>query len=153
MNVYRITRNRHLKDDLKGIGASIAPGRWNQKDLFCIYTAESRALALVEHMANVTKESYISSLFTLRTFTLPDECMLKINITDLPKNWREKPPPVSTRVFGTQLLQSKQKLAYVLPSVIIPQEFNIIIDPQHPDLKKLKTINDELLDFDLRLKN
>ena len=153
MNVYRIARNRHLKDDLKGIGASIAPGRWNHKDIFCIYTAESRALTLVEHMANVTKESYISSLFTLRTFFLPDECILKIDITDLPKNWREKPPPVSTREFGATLLQSKQKPAYVLPSVIIPQEFNIIIDPLHPDIKKLKIIGDEPLDFDLRLKS
>ncbi len=152
MTVYRITRNKHLKDDLKGIGASIAPGRWNTKGVFCIYTAETRALALVEHMANVTRESYIYSKFTMRTLFIPDESILKIEVGSLAPDWRDKPPPVSTRNFGTALLRNKQKLAYALPSSIIPQELIVVIDPLHPDIKKLKVVNDELLDFDFRLK-
>ncbi len=121
MEIYRIIRNKHLEHDLKGIGASIAPGRWNKKNIPCIYAAQSRALALVEHMANVTKESYILSTFTLRSFLIPDDWIIKINIDKLPDNWRDKPPPVETRNFGTALLQSKKALAYLLPSIIIPQ--------------------------------
>ncbi len=152
MTVYRITRNKHLEEDLKGIGASIAPGRWNSKGIFCIYAAETRALALVENMANITRESYIYSKFTMRTLFIPDDCILEIEVSNLSSDWRDKPPPVSTRNFGTQLLQNKQTLAYALPSSIIPQELIVVIDPLHPDIKKLKIVNDELLDFDFRLK-
>lgn len=153
MNVFRITRNKHLKEDLTGKGASIFPGRWNLKDVFCIYTAESRALALLEHMANISRENYIRSAFTMRTFFIPDECILKVSLDDLPSNWRERPPPVSTREFGARLIESKESLAYFLPSVIIPQERNILIDPFHPDMKKLRIENDQLIEFDMRLKN
>lgn len=152
MNIYRIIRNKHLKDDLKGIGASIAPGRWNKKDIPCIYAAESRALALVEHMANVTNEGYTISSFTIRSLYLPDDCIIKINIDKLPQRWRDRPPPVETRDFGTYLLQSKKALAYMLPSTIIPQEFNVIIDPNHSDISKLKILDEHELEFDHRLK-
>ncbi|GAB3021166.1 RES family NAD+ phosphorylase [Niabella terrae] len=152
MNVFRITQNRHLSEDLRGIGASLYPGRWNKKDIPCIYTAESRALALVEHMANVTKATYIGSSFTLRNIFVPDELIVKISTEMIPANWRDKPPPMATRVFGTELLQSKKGLAYILPSVVIPQEFNIIIDPTHHAIENVLIINDEPLAFDLRLK-
>lgn len=141
MHVFRIAGNKHLKDDLTGKGASLFPGRWNLKDVFCIYTSETRALALLEHIANVSSEAYLNSSFSLRTFYIPDDCVLKISLGDLPSNWRERPPPVSTREFGTRLIDSKESLAYSLPSVVIPQEFNILIDPLHPDIKKLRIVN------------
>ena len=152
MNVFRITRNKHLKDDLTGKGASLFPGRWNMKDVFCIYTSETRALALLEHMTNISRESYLHSSFTMRIFSMPDDCILRISLSDLPSNWRERPPPVSTREFGTKLIESKKSLAYLLPSVVIPQEFNILIDPLHPDMKKLRIGNDQIIGFDIRLK-
>lgn len=153
MHVFRITRNKHLKDDLTGKGASLFPGRWNLKDVFCIYTSETRALALLEHMANIGREVYMNSFFSIRTIYIPEECILKISLSDLPSNWRERPPPVSTREFGSRLIESKESLAYFLPSIVIPQEFNILIDPIHPDIKKLRIVKDQLLNFDMRLKD
>ncbi|MGJ7030825.1 RES family NAD+ phosphorylase [Niabella hirudinis] len=152
MNVYRIVKKKHLDENLKGIGAGITGGRWNKKDTRCIYTAESRALATVEQLANTTRNNYLTTNLVLRTLFVPDDCIFRVPLEKLPVNWRDKPASIPSKAFGTALLESRAWLAYILPSAIIPEECNIIIDPVHPDMKKVIVIDEQEMEIDERLK-
>src|SRR5665647_899224 len=104
MKVYRIGRTRYA-DDIKGEGARLFGGRWNHKSIPCMYTSESRALALLEYTVNVNIEEIPRGL-SVTTFEIPDKEIKIISVDSLPGDWKESPAPPSSKDFGTRLLAS-----------------------------------------------
>jgi RES domain-containing protein len=82
---------------------------------------------------------------------LPDQ-FLDVKIQELPGNWKDVPAPGSTRSFGTRLLEEGKHLIIRLPSAVIPQEFNYIINPLHKDSKLCKAVAVEDFVYDVRIK-
>ena len=148
MKVYRISKTQYA-EDLKGTGSKLFGGRWNHIDSSCIYTSETRALAVLEYAVNVNID-FIPRALSLCIFEIDESRIYTMKEDDLPGNWRETPAPKSTKDYGTQLLQKKHSIIRI-PSIIIPQEFNYIINPIGEDFNfKLLEINDFV--FDLRIK-
>ena len=139
MFVYRVSKQKY-SDDLSGEGARLHGGRWNHKMTACIYTSESRALAILEYTVNVNIE-VIPRALSITTFEIPNQAIIEINETDLPGNWKEVPGPSSTKDFGTNLLKTSASLVIKIPSIIIPFEHNYIINPAHADRKHFKLVN------------
>jgi RES domain-containing protein len=148
MKVYRITKTQYA-DDLNGTGAKLFGGRWNHIDTPCIYTSESRALSVLEYAVNIDID-YIPRALSLCIFEIDEKHIHAVEEAELPGNWRETPGPKSTKDFGTKLLQNKHSILKI-PSIVIPQEFNYIINPlaEGASFKLLKTID---FVFDLRIK-
>lgn len=148
MKVYRLTKTQYA-DDLNGTGAKIFGGRWNHIDSACIYTSESRALSVLEYAVNINID-FIPRALSLCIFEIDEDQVHTLLEEDLPGNWRETPAPKSTKDYGTQFLQKKYPILKI-PSIIIPQESNYLINPLAENLN-LKLL--EMCDFvfDLRIK-
>ena len=150
MLVYRIGKTKHA-DDLSGEGAKIHGGRWNHKSIPCIYTSQSRALSLLEYTVNINVED-IPRALSITTFEIPDEDILMIKEDSLPGNWKQIPIPSSTKDFGTLLLNNKGKLAIKIPSAVMAEEYNYILNPLHFNSEKIKIVEIKDLVYDLRIK-
>lgn len=150
MLVYRIGKTKYA-DDLSGAGAKINGGRWNHKSIPCIYTSESRALSLLEYTVNVNIDE-IPRALSVTTLEIPDEDILIIHEDSLPGNWKKIPIPSSTKDFGTRSLNAKVKLAIRIPSSVMPDEFNYILNPLHRNSRNIKIIEIRDLVYDVRIK-
>ncbi|MFH1116740.1 MAG: RES family NAD+ phosphorylase [Pseudomonadota bacterium] len=150
MEVYRIAKTSHIKD-LTGTGARMAGGRWNRKGTAILYTSESRSLAAMEYLVHVP--------FSL----MPDDLSIAcIEITDsiqpdrisadaLPKGWREYPAPSALADLGTDWARENHSLMLRVPSAVVQGEFNILINPLHPEMLQVAVTKIERFSFDERL--
>lgn len=133
--------------DLSGEGAKLFGGRWNKPGQPALYAAGSRSLAILEFLAHVQTTDFDLYLVQL---SVPAHMCHPLKLTDLPKGWQTLPAHASVQ-FGNQFLQSKQHLAYVLPSVLVPEESNVLINPLHPHAKRIKIEGKRKLNIDFRL--
>jgi RES domain-containing protein len=149
MQVYRLSK-RKWANQLNGEGARLHGGRWNLPGIACIYAAESRALAVLEYTVNISIDDIPRDLVFAR-IDIPSQPHI-IQIADLPGDWNTSPAPVSAKKFGSTLLASHKHLIIRFPSVILPGEFNYIIDPLHRDFQKIDISGTEDFVYDLRIK-
>lgn len=126
-------------------------GRWNNAGTPCIYTASSRSLSILEYAANVKLE-YLPANLAMTMYKLPDACWREFPINELPENWQERPSPAEPAIFGSNLLQKGEHLALRMPSVIVPEEYNFILNPLHRDFHKVKVLGAGPFVFDPRIK-
>lgn len=148
MKVYRLTSAKYA-DDLNGTGAKLYGGRWNHIDSACIYTAESRALSVLEYAVN-SNIDFIPRALRMCVFEIDIKAIHILKIEDLPGNWQETPAPKSTKDFGTGLLLKNYSVIKI-PSIIIPNEFNYILNPSVKK-KGFKLLETKDFIFDLRIK-
>lgn len=154
MVVYRIEREKYLDIALQGIGASMSKGyRWNSFNTRLIYTAESRALATLEVSVHLDlSEDLPIDRFYLE-IEIPDNItILEVKLEDLPDDWNAKPPTITTQTIGDDFVNYNEAAILKVPSSIVPQEFNYLINPNHNDANKIKIINSTRMHFDSRFK-
>ncbi len=150
MIVYRIAKTGYI-NDLTGAGARLNEGRWNKRGIGVIYTSESRALATVEYVVHVPI-SCVPTNLSIASIEIPDKVKLrKIKISELPSNWRDYPSPDELAEIGTQWVLSNKTLVLRIPSAVVEHEFNILINPSHPDMNRVKISNIEDYKLDDRL--
>jgi RES domain-containing protein len=150
MKVYRIAKEKYI-DDLSGTGARLYGGRWNNKGIGIIYTSETRALATVEYLVHVPL-AMIPTDICIATLEIPGSITAQeILIPDLPANWRSCPAPFELSRLGTDWVLGNETLLLRVPSVVVEHEFNILINPSHPDIKHVVTSRIENYRFDNRL--
>jgi RES domain-containing protein len=150
MVVYRIGKTKYA-GDLTGEGARLNGGRWNNKLTACLYTSESRALALLEYTVNVNIDD-IPRALSFTTIEIPDGSISEIKEEDLPGDWKAVPAPASTRAFGTDLLKAAKSLVLKIPSTVIANEFNFLINPAHPDHTSCRILDVKDFVYDVRIK-
>lgn len=150
MIVYRVGKTKYSKD-LSGEGARLNGGRWNHILTPCIYTSESRALAVLEYTVNVNIDDIPRSL-SITTIEIPDAGIRELSVAELPGNWIESPAPSSTKDFGTNLLHLAASPILKIPSAVISHEFNFILNPKHVDSKGFNILNVEDFVYDVRIK-
>jgi RES domain-containing protein len=136
MIVYRICK-KEFAHDLTGEGARHYGGRWNFPGVPCIYASQFRSLCILEfavHSAliRLPETLVIASLF------LPDNAITKTEPSGLPRAWHSPKSSLVSQSFGTKWLKENKQLALQLPSIIVPEESNFIINPSHPRFGELK---------------
>jgi RES domain-containing protein len=149
MIVYRLS-NTAYATDLTGEGARLNGGRWNHVDTPCLYTSGSRALAVLEFSVNVNVARILRYL-SMVEMEIPGD-IYEVTIPDLPGNWREAPAPSSTKDFGTHLLNRREHAIIKIPSSIIPEEFNYLVNPRHPLIAACKVREVKDFIYDIRIK-
>jgi len=149
MIVYRITTEKYSKN----LSSSGAPNRWNNEGEQVIYSAESRSLASLEmvvHRASIKPTLKYKVLVI--DIDIPKSQISKIDIGKLPINWRSISAYSYLQEMGSDWYLKKKKLLLQIPSSIIPQEKNYIINVKH-DLfeEKVKILDIETYFWDKRL--
>lgn len=149
--VYRLCKRQHQDAALDGEGARRYGGRWNSTGRRVIYASESRALALLEILVHLEDEEALREGYVLFEITLPDQNILTLP-RDLPDGWKDYPANPASKSIGDQWLASRASLALAVPSVLLPQESNILINPDHPDFADISVEGPFLFEVDSRLK-
>lgn len=150
MNVYRIGARRWIKD-LSGEGAFLYGGRWNSKGLRMLYTSSTISLAVLEVLVH-TEVRFTPSDFALLTISVPDDLPLwRLSEADLPPDWRTIPSGSATQSIGDSFLEGRVQIGMITPSVVVPAEHNLMLNPMHPQYQRVKEVSISDFDFDRRL--
>jgi RES domain-containing protein len=148
MIVYRIVFHEFAGT----LEASGRPARWNSSGHKMIYSAGSVSLACLENVVHRSSEG-LSGLFKILVIEIPDDLSIEeIRISDLPENWADFTNVSLTRLSGDKWLKNKTSVALKVPSAIVPQESNCLINPEHPDFSKIRIIETRDFNFDKRIK-
>ena len=148
MIVYRIT-NSHYKDDISGTGAKLRGARWNMPGTSMLYTAENISLSTLELLVHIGL-SDIQNHYELLTIFIPDDITIKeINADKLKSRWYEDED--YTSFMGTEFIKNNNNLVLKVPSAIIDEEHNFLVNPEHQDFKKIKIKKSKPFTFDERL--
>ena len=151
MDVFRISTSRYI-ENLSGNGAQLYGGRWNSKGRPVIYTSGSRALAALEVLVHVPQKNLTEDFYVAVIF-IPEQIKMKeIFVKNLPENWQEIPLQTSLQKLGDEYWKEGKYCVLKVPSVIIKEEWNYLINPLHPDARKIKIKAIEPFLFDKRLK-
>ena len=148
MLLYRIT-NAKYADDLSGTGARLYGGRWNSEGKSMVYLASSRSLAVLEALAHFIPTN-IPDDFVMLTIEAPDD-FYAIPENVLPDNWNGYPEQYILKQIGNSFLQRNEHLLLKVPSALVPEEFNYLLNPSHPKAGKLKIVKKTSFNFDERL--
>lgn len=147
MTIYRLAIGQY-KDDLSGTGAKLFGGRWNTVGIPVLYTTENISLAVLEILVR-TDIDLIPLHYYLLKIEVPDHSVTVINKNKLKKEWKSD---VSyTQWIGTEFLRSNKSLVLKIPSAIVDEEHNFIINTGHADFKKIKITSSKKFSFDKRL--
>ena len=152
MRVFRIEREKYLETTLSGQGASMAKGyRWNSFNTRLVYTAESRALATLEVSVHLDLSEDLPDDRFYVAIDIPDDILIQqVLLEDLPKNWDSKPPIMITQAIGDSFVNANVAAVLKVPSSVVPEEFNYLINPNHADFKKIKVASVSKMQFDSR---
>lgn len=149
MIVYRIT-NEKYKDDLSGNGAAMYGSRWNSKGVPLLYTSQFISLCILESLVHLKRKEIPPTQYLL-SIEIPDSKEItEISHKKIKENWHQEFE--YTQWIGDQFIQNNQALVLKVPSAIVPQENNFLLNPLHTGFKKVKIISSELLELDKRLK-
>lgn len=150
MVVYRIARTSYIRD-LSGAGAKRYGGRWNTKGIALLYTSQYRSLAILEVLVNTGMRNLPKDLSMLK-LRLPERNPLpEIKAADLPGNWRSSPAPYRLAEIGSEWITANTELSLSVPSAVVPEEKNILINPNHPAFKKIRIESVSSFSLDSRL--
>lgn len=154
MRVYRIEREKYLETTLKGVGAALTEGyRWNSLNTYLVYTSESRALATLEVSVHLDFSEDLPVDRYYVEIDIPDDIViLELRTEDLPTDWDIKPPSIVTQYIGDDFVKDNEAAVLRVPSSIVPPEHNYLINPNHPEAKKITVISRKRITFDNRFK-
>ena len=155
MRVYRIAKAIHSASGaemMSGDGGLRASARWHTKGRPIVYAATSQALATLEIAVNLKRPGLIPAYCILEV-DIPDNLIISLDAGMLPAGWNLKGgEPVIARSIGDRWLSSKVSAALQVPSAVVPEENNILINPEHPDFKKISFGDPLHFPFDSRIK-
>ncbi len=150
MEAYRLSREKFAAT-LSGRGAALKGARWNSIGVELIYTASNRSLAMAEVAVHFTLATLPGDYMMSIIFIPYNTSIQKLNIADLPTNWNTFPHPSTTQTIGNQFIADNKFCILQIPSAVTQGDYNLLINPNHPDFKRIKIIATDKFPFDKRI--
>ncbi len=147
---YRIVQEHWAATALDGDGARLYGGRWNSPGVAAVYLAESRALAALEILVHAPREALRLKWIVIE-LEVPDSLIDRVPPSKLPQNWQLQPSSQQAQMFGTRWLRDDRNLSLLLPSVVVPEEHSLLLNPLNPLMRGLKPGKPKHFSFDPRL--
>ena len=137
--------------DLLGIGGMEASARWHTAGRPIVYLAESPSSALLEILVHLeTDEDDRPDTYQILKVEAPDDIpVMKVSLTSLPADWKNNEE--ATREIGDAWLERSGSALMRVPSVIMPETYNWLLNPRHADAKKVIILHSEKHLYDSRL--
>lgn len=133
MEIWRLTRNNHLLPD--GEGARLYGGRWNFPKTAIVYTSSTLSLAVLEYLVHLDTDLIPNNVVSLGAHIPPTVSVTTIALASLPLDWREMHADPPLQHIGSNWALSNSTAVLQVPSAIIPSEFNLLLNPNHPDFQ------------------
>ncbi|OGR97206.1 MAG: hypothetical protein A2V88_06865 [Elusimicrobia bacterium RBG_16_66_12] len=152
MAAWRIDFAKFSKEEsFSGNGAAIGGGRWNHPETRMIYAADTLALAALEKFIHLGDEGRALRLVCYRIDIPANIRIEELKPREMPRDWKVVPAPRSTMDIGTRWVRNARSSILKLPSVAIETESNYLLNPLHPDFKRLAISSAEPFEFDARM--
>ncbi len=149
---WRIVKKKYAESAFDGEGARLYGGRWTRAGRRVVYTAGSVSLATLEIVAHLGyDQSLLVNAYSLFKVEIPEDLVLRIEPPTLPGRWIVSPPPPDLWAIGDLWLDAALKPVLRIPSAVVFSEFNYLINPQHPDFRRLSIGQEEAYSLDPRL--
>lgn len=152
MIVWRLARKKYQA--LDGEGARLNGGRWNNEGRPVVYASASLSLAALEYLVHVEPLLAPSDLVAME-IEVPESghAGAQVESDQFPAgDWQEYPAPEWQAELGDLWLEDKTFLWLAVPSVIVPREFNVLINPQHSRMKEVRVLSQRTFRFDRRFR-
>jgi RES domain-containing protein len=149
VRVWRLCSRRHRAFD--GEGARLHGGRWNHRGTRVVYTSESLSLAALEYFVNLDPDLLPPDLVAIPAEVPEAVRIQQLAIRELPRNWRETPSPEALQDLGTAWASRRVTAVLAVPSAVVPQERNFLLNPAHPDFQRIRIGEGEPFRLDPRL--
>lgn len=147
---WRITKRRYTATAFDGEGARRYGGRWNSPGHAAVYVSETRALAILEVLAGLQSPTVVPA-YVLIGVEFDEDLITRVPVGGLPSNWRTSRPDPATQIIGDRWIEQAGSPVLRVPSALVPDEFNYVINPGHPEFGRLTIGMPEELHLDPRM--
>jgi RES domain-containing protein len=150
MQIWRICRERFADEAFSGTGARRFGGRWNSAGVPMVYASSSLALAAMELFVHLEPNQQPSDLVYIAPQLPKGEPGKRLDAKHLPANWwADDLEPL--RKIGDAWIREMSSLAIEVPSAALSMEWNVLVNPLHPDVAKIKVEAPQPFHFDARM--
>lgn len=148
MELYRIVKQEYAGS----LYASGIANRWNKSGQKVIYTAGSRSLACLENVVHSSGEA-LQEKFTVMVIYVPDSLAIaSLHISDLPEDWYRKARHLTCQQLGSEWYESMKTAVLKVPSAVVHEEYNFVLNSEHPQYNEIQIIDQKEFALDPRIK-
>lgn len=149
LTVWRLVTARFADTAFSGEGARLYGGRWNRKGVPLVYTAGSQSLAMLELLV---QDEPLRARYVMIPARIPRAVKIEqINPARLPADWRELAARDPLQTIGGDWARRLSSAVLAVPSAVIPAETNYLLNPRHPEFRKIAIGEAQPFVTDLRL--
>ena len=144
----------HRADGLSGAGAKITGGRWNSPGRAVLYCSSSIALAALETIVHLSQGALPLDRFLVRV-TIPDklwQARETLTLAAAPVAWDALPAGPASKRYGDEWLDQSRSAVLEIPSIVVPEEYNVLLNPSHARALGLTATVMRPWRYDLRLR-
>lgn len=136
LTVWRLTTARRARSAFNGEGARLYGGRWNPKGAPVVYTAQTQALAVLEMMV---QDEALAARYVMIPARIPDGVAIeRIDAKSLPAGWRSLRHLKTLRGIGAEWARGQRSVVLAVPSAVVPAETNFLLNPLHPEFRRIR---------------
>ncbi len=146
---WRIVRTKYADSAFTGEGAAKFGGRWNSRGTWVVYTSTTLSLAALEILVHLNPMPELA--FVAFPLDIDQAFIETLNPKHLPKDWKSEPPGQSTQLIGSEWAGQNRTAVLEVPSVLVSSESTYLLNPAHPDFRKIRIGKPEPFAFDPRL--
>ncbi|MEX2542065.1 MAG: RES family NAD+ phosphorylase [Trueperaceae bacterium] len=150
LTAYRLIKAKYADTAFSGEGSRLNGGRWSPPGLPVVYLAGSLPLAVLEILVHLERPTVLGS-YVFFEVSFSEETVLALDDDDLPEGWRSDPEPLATATIGANWISGQASLLLRVPSAVVPQNHNYLLNPAHPDITRAEIAGPFPFDVDHRL--
>ncbi len=135
LRIYRVVHRKYAHEPYSGKGGLFAAGRWHRRGRLVAYASESLALATLEQLGRANTLERLKQLVYVPA-VLDASAVVALREHELPEGWDRRPPDAASQAYGEEWLTRATSVALRVPSVILPEGYNYVINPAHPDFEE-----------------
>lgn len=150
VKAFRLTKSVLISSALSGEGASKYGGRWNSPGVKIVYTSSTLSLAVLEIMVHLDDYSLLCKNYRFIPIEIPPELISATDPKGLPVGWNSESPGVASQQIGDLWVAKMTSAVLSVPTMLLPDELNYLLNPLHPDFSKIVIGKDQKLCFDPR---
>lgn len=149
-SAWRIVRANRARTAFSGEGAWRYGGRWSSAGVRVVYVSEHQSTAALEILVH-TAPVLLPEKYQAFRLEWPDGLTEEFPMKKWPVNWRISPPPAETMEVGDRWTAERRSAILAVPSAISPDDKNFLLNPEHPDFKRIRIAPPIDYEFDPRL--
>jgi RES domain-containing protein len=151
LTVFRLGKQVYRDQLFSGQGGLYASGRWTPRGRPVVYTSASISLAVLEYTVNYHRRGWVPATVLGRAVIPPGVRIEFISMNKLPTNWFAASPSSQLQMLGGEWLERGDTAVLKVPSAIVPEEWNYLLNPLHTDFRKIRISAPKPFDFDQRV--